>query len=338
MATALPSELLASIGSLLSSSGAGTRPGSSSGEQHTRLFEAALSIVQAAIAQASSAGSPHAMPSAGPSDPGTASGASGGNTPPGASGSNAPPGAPADPAGAPFTLATASSGAPSGTAPPSAAAPPAASPPNANTVANGTSPVASTASAGSGPNTTTITDTSNHDEKIGQFLNGGSTTTPQSEINLKPGQSGTLKYQNGQGGFDQEADSSGKYQSGASRLEFYADQNGKNNDDVSYIDGRNASISVSDGKGQTAGDTKSIAANAPAGTITKDAAGNSTIQGWYDGSTGAMKSGGAYMQGKLGTGGAYLHPKDDEKKGPGTNPMTMAGDKSQHYTAAIGNP
>ncbi len=185
--------------------------------------------------------------------------------------------------------------APSGTAPPSAGTPAAAGPSGANTVPDGTNPGAPTVSAGSGSNSTTITNTSNHDEKIRQFLNGGSTTTPTAEIDLKPGQSGTLNYQNGQGGFDQEADSSGKYQSGASRLEFYAYQNGKTNDDVSYIGGRNASISVSDGQGHTAGDTQSIATNAPAGTVTKDAAGNPTIQGWYDGSA------------------------------PGTNPMTMAG-------------
>ena len=195
---------------------------------------------------------------------------------------------------------------------------------------------ASSVSAGDGPNTTTITNTSNHDEKIGQFLNGGSTTQPTAEIDLKPGQTGTLKYENGQGGYDAEADSSGNFQSTASRLEFYADAKGVNNDDVSYIDGRNASIKVSDGNGKTAGDSQSIAAEAPSNAITKDAGGRATVTGWYDGSTQGMKDGGAYMESKLGTGNAYIHP-DDDRNATGSNPMTMAQDPSQHYTADFGD-
>ena len=195
---------------------------------------------------------------------------------------------------------------------------------------------ASSVSAGDGPNTTTITNTSNHDEKIGQFLNGGSTTQPTAEIDLKPGQTGTLKYENGQGGYDAEADSSGNFQSTASRLEFYADAKGVNNDDVSYIDGRNASIKVSDGNGKTAGDSQSIAADAPSNAITKDAGGRATVTGWYDGSTQDMKDGGAYMESKLGTGNAYIHP-DDDRNATGSNPMTMAQDPSQHYTADFGD-
>ncbi|WP_367159746.1 hypothetical protein ABUE34_11765 [Kozakia baliensis] len=190
--------------------------------------------------------------------------------------------------------------------------------------------------AGSGPNSTTIKNTSSHEEKIGQFLNGGSTTQPDAEITLKPGETGTLKYQNGQGGFDAEADSSGKYQSTASRLEFYADNKGVNNDDVSYIDGRNASIKVSDDQGKQLGDDKSIAGNAPSDAITHDSGGRATVTGWYDGSTDAMKAGGAFMQSQLGTGNAYLHP-DDDRNGAGSNPMTLAQDPSQKYTAEFGD-
>ena len=299
-------DLVSSIGSLLSSSGAGTKPGSG-GSEDARLFEAALSLVQALVAQASSAGG-----SGPPADPTGAA-----------------------PAAAPEGVSQGS--AASGTAATGSATPPAVGPSATDGTAGATGSGTSTVSAGSGANSTTITDTSTHDEEIGQFLNGGSTTTPTAEIDLKPGQSGTLSYQDGQGGFDQETDASGKFAPAASRLEFYADQNGKNNDDVSYIDGRDASISVSDGQGRTAGDKQSIAANAPADTLSRDAAGNPTIQGWYDGSTGAMQDGGAYMQGKLGTGDAYIHPDDDQNKTPGGNPMTMAGDSSQHYTATFGN-
>ena len=206
---------------------------------------------------------------------------------------------------------------------------------DASSPAAATSGTSST-SAGDGPNTTTITNTSNHDEKIGQFLNGGSTTQPTAEIDLKPGQTGTLKYENGQGGYDAEADSSGNFQSTASRLEFYADAKGVNNDDVSYIDGRNASIKVSDGNGKTAGDSQSIAADAPSNAVTKDAAGRATVTGWYDGSTQDMKDGGAYMESKLGTGNAYIHP-DDDRNATSSNPMTMAQDTSQHYTADFGD-
>ena len=206
---------------------------------------------------------------------------------------------------------------------------------DASSPAAATSGTSST-SAGDGPNTTTITNTSNHDEKIGQFLNGGSTTQPTAEIDLKPGQTGTLKYENGQGGYDAEADSSGNFQSTASRLEFYADAKGVNNDDVSYIDGRNASIKVSDGNGKTAGDSQSIANSAPSDAITKDAGGRATVTGWYDGSTQDMKDGGAYMESKLGTGNAYIHP-DDDRNATSSNPMTMAQDTSQHYTADFGD-
>ncbi len=191
--------------------------------------------------------------------------------------------------------------------------------------------------AGTGPNSVDITNSSGHDEKIGMFLNGGSTTSPAAEITLKPGQTGTLSYQNGQGGFMAEADSGGAYKPTASRLEFFADQNGKNNPDISYIDGRNAAISLSDGQGKTTGDTKSVAAYAPRELLTKDAGGQATIAGWYDGSTKAMQDGGAFMESQLGTGNAYIHPDDDTKKAAGTNPMTLAGDTSQHFTANFGN-
>lgn len=195
----------------------------------------------------------------------------------------------------------------------------------------------STTSAGSGPNDTVITNTSTHDEKIGEFLNGGSTTTPSAEIDLKPGQTGDLRYENGQGGFDAEADSSGNYQPTASRLEFYADSNGVNNDDVSDIDGDNAAIAVNDGHGRSAGETKSIAADAPSDIVTKDSGGLPTIAGWYDGSTQSMQDGGAYMENQLGgTGSVYIHP-DDDRNGAGENPMTMAQDSSQTYHATFGN-
>ncbi len=192
-------------------------------------------------------------------------------------------------------------------------------------------------SGGAGPNSVAVTNTSHHDEHIGMFMNGGSTTKPVAEITLKPGESGTLSYQNGEGGFMAAADSSGAYKPDASRLEFFADASGRNNPDVSYIDGRNASISVSDGQGKTMGDTRGIAEAAPQGVVSSDAGGRLTIAGWYDGSTAAMQAGGAFLQGQLGTGSAYIHPNDDQNKAAGTNPMTMAGSTSQRFTASFGD-
>ena len=204
--------------------------------------------------------------------------------------------------------------------------------------AGGTSAVGPvTTSAGSGSNTITIKNTSSKDENIGEFLNGGSTTKPVAEIHLKPGETGTLSYANGQGGFMARSDSAGQYQTTASRLEFFADASGKNNPDISYIDGRNASISLSDDQGRTTGDTKSIASSAPSGSIVKDAGGNPTIAGWYDGASKVMQDGGAFLESMLGTGNAYIHPNDDTKRGEGVNPMTLAGDTSQKFTATFGD-
>lgn len=190
----------------------------------------------------------------------------------------------------------------------------------------------SVTSAGSGSNSIIITNTSGHVEKLGKFINGQSTTDPSAEITLQPGQTGTISYQNGEAGFIAEADSSGKYQPNASRLEYEADADGKMKyPDVSYIDGRNASISLTDGQSLNKGDSKSIADAAPAGTVTTDAAGNKTIQGWYDGSTGTMQSGGAYLEQQLGTGGAYIHPNDDQNAA-GANPMSGTTSSELHAT------
>ncbi len=193
----------------------------------------------------------------------------------------------------------------------------------------------STTSAGSGPNAIEITDTTSKPMTIGEFKNGGSTTTPSAEITLQPGQTGTLRYQNGDAGYDAKADSSGQFEPNASRLEYEADADGKMKyPDVSYIDGRNASISLTDGSGLNKGDDKSIAAGAPADAVQTDAAGDKTIAGYYDGSTAQMQAGANYMQSQLGTGGAYLHPNDDTLPA-GQNPMS--GTQSNTLYADFGN-
>lgn len=217
---------------------------------------------------------------------------------------------------------------------PATAAPASSAPATADPVS--TVPVASsTTSAGSGPNAMQITNTQHHAIQVGKFVNGGSTTTPSTELMLQPGQTGTLNYANGEAGFAAQADASGKYQPTASRLEFEADKDGKMKfPDISYIDGRNASISLTDGAGLNKGDSKSIAASAPGSLVTTDSAGNKAIAGWYDGSSAQMRAGGAFMQAQLGTSGAYLHPNDDTLS-KGDNPMS--GTQSATIKASFGN-
>ena len=192
-----------------------------------------------------------------------------------------------------------------------------------------------TTSAGTGPNAIQVTNTTSAPMTIGKFKNGESTTSPSAEITLQPGQTGTLHYENGEAGYAAKADSSGQFQPNASRLEYEADADGKMKyPDVSYIDGRNASISLTDGSGLNKGDNKSIAAGAPADAVQTDAAGDKTIAGYYDGSTAQMQAGANYMQSQLGTGGAYLHPNDDTLPN-GQNPMS--GTQSNTLYADFGN-
>jgi len=196
-------------------------------------------------------------------------------------------------------------------------------------------PAAPSTSAGDGPNTMEITNTQSRAITVGKFKNGDSTTVPSAEITLQPGQTGTLHYANGEAGFAAQADASGKFQSNASRLEYEADPDGKMKyPDVSYIDGRNASISLTDGAGLNKGDSKSIAAGAPQSLVTTDSAGSKTIAGCYDGSTSLMQAGGAYMQSQLGTAGAYLHPNDDTSA---KNQNPMSATQSATLKASFGN-
>ncbi len=200
------------------------------------------------------------------------------------------------------------------------------------TADSGTAP---STSAGTGPNLLNITNNQDHAITVGKFKNGESTTDSSAKITLQPHQSGTLKYENGEGGYAAQADASGKFQPNASRLEYEADKDGKMKyPDVSYIDGRNSAISITDGAGLNKGDNKSIAGSADPSIVTADSAGNKTVAGWYDGSTSQMQAGGAFMQGQLGTAGAYLHPNDDQLA-KGQNPMS--GSQSATINASFGN-
>ncbi|MGA3682002.1 hypothetical protein [Pseudomonas graminis] len=172
--------------------------------------------------------------------------------------------------------------------------------------------VGDAASAGSGPYSFNITNTQDHAIKIGQFDKNEKLV---GELSLEPGQKGTMKYEADTTGLLKQADADGNYKPDASRLEFY---NGFIN--TSDIDGRNAAIYASDGKGFEVGDKQSIADKAPDSITSLDSAGNKTIAGWYDGSTEKMKQGGDFLTKELGTGMTYQHPNDDTL-GQGSNPM-----------------
>ncbi|GGM32877.1 hypothetical protein GCM10009425_49180 [Pseudomonas asuensis] len=168
--------------------------------------------------------------------------------------------------------------------------------------------------AGSGPYSMNISNTQDHEVKIGQFdqnekLIGEITLAPKGQ----PGSTGTMKYQADTTTLMKQADEDGQYRPDASRLEAY---NGFIN--TSYIDGRNASIHASDGKGFEIGDSKSIAEEAKKAGLINNI--NDTIPGWYDGSTTEMQEGGKFLEKELGTGDSYIHPNDDQL-GQGKNPM-----------------
>lgn len=174
------------------------------------------------------------------------------------------------------------------------------------------SAVGDAATAGSGPYALNITNTQDHAIKIGQFDKNEKLV---GELSLEPGQKGTMKYEADTTGLLKQADAQGNYKPDASRLEFY---NGFIN--TSDIDGRNAAIHATDGKGFEVGDKQSVADKAPDSITTLDSAGNKTIAGWYDGSTDKMKQGGDFLTKELGTGMTYQHPNDDTL-GEGNNPM-----------------
>jgi hypothetical protein len=176
----------------------------------------------------------------------------------------------------------------------------------------GNSAMGDAATAGSGPYSLNITNTQDHAIKIGQFDKNEKLV---GELSLEPGQKGTMKYEADTTGLLKQADSEGNYKPDASRLEFY---NGFIN--TSDIDGRNAAIHATDGKGFEIGDKQSIADKAPDSITSLDAAGNKTIAGWYDGSTDKMKQGGEFLTKELGTAMTYQHPNDDTL-GQGNNPM-----------------
>lgn len=176
-----------------------------------------------------------------------------------------------------------------------------------STTATGDNPV-----AGSGPRAFNITNTQDHPIKIGQFDQHDNLTA---ELTLQPGQKGTMKFENDTTGLLKQADADGKYKPDASRLEFY---NGFIN--TSDIDGRNAAIHATDGKGFEVGDSQSVADKASSDIVSSDSAGNKTVAGFYDGSTDAMRKGGDFLTQTLGTGMTYMHPNDDTL-GQGNNPM-----------------
>lgn len=185
-------------------------------------------------------------------------------------------------------------------------------------------------------NTIWLLNTANHPLVLDEMVSQGSQLVKVNSVRLDPGQKEALGFWPGQSGFIAAENASGQLQWNASRLEF----SGINSDfvaiNVSYIDGRNASITLDDGMGHQKGDPYVIAAGAPANALSYDQAGWPTIAGWYDGQSAAGRDGGWYIQQHIPCGSAYIHP--DDYRDLQCNPMTMGYDPSHNYYVNFGNP
>lgn len=171
--------------------------------------------------------------------------------------------------------------------------------------------------SGTGPYSLNITNADDETHEYGEFDKNEKLIA---EITLKPGEKGTLKYEADTTTLVKQEDEDGKYHSDAARLEAY-----NKFVNTSDIDGRDASIYATDGKGFEIGDKKSIAAEALKQGVIKNL--DDTIPGWYDGSTAEMQKGGAFLEQQLGTGDTYIHPNDDQL-GQGKNPMRSSNSMS----------
>jgi hypothetical protein len=178
-------------------------------------------------------------------------------------------------------------------------------------------PAGGSQTSGTGAYSLDITNTDDETRKYGEFDKNENLV---GEITLKPGEKGTLKYEADTTTLVKQQDEDGKYHADAARLEAY-----NKFVNTSDIDGRDAHIYATDGKGFEIGDKKSIAAEALKQGVIKNL--DDTIPGWYDGSTAEMQKGGAFLEQQLGTGDTYIHPNDDQL-GQGKNPMRSSNSMS----------
>lgn len=192
--------------------------------------------------------------------------------------------------------------------------------------AGATAAVGDGPSIGTGPRSFVMTNAFDHDITVGKHeqINGKEEMT--GKMTLKPGQTGTVNYENNVTGLVRMANAKGEFQSDASRLEYY---NGFVN--VSDIDGRNASIFATDNKGFNIGNKESIVDKVPSDLVSTDSGGNKTIAGFYDGSTEKMRKAGNVLESHLGTNETYIHPNDDTL-GIGNNPMRKTESMVLHVT------
>lgn len=185
-------------------------------------------------------------------------------------------------------------------------------------------------------NTIWLLNTGSHRMVLDEMVSQGNQLVKVNSVSLEPGGKAAMGFWPGQSGFIAAENASGQLQWNASRLEFYGIDNNYVAINVSYIDGRNASITIDDGMGHQKGDPYAIAGGVPEIALSYDSAGWPTIAGWYDGSTEAGRQGGAYILRKIPCGSAYVHPDDD--RNPNCNPMTMGYDPSHNYYVNFGNP
>lgn len=148
-------------------------------------------------------------------------------------------------------------------------------------------------------------------------------------ITLEPGQKGAMGFWQGQAGYVVAEDGAGNIPDSASRFEFHSVNQWANSVDISYIDGRNASITVDDGMGNKIGSLQSIASHAPPAALTYDNHGRPIIIGWHDGNSIKGRIGAAYIQSNIPCGSAMIHP--DDNRNAGCNPMRLGYDQSHNY-------
>ena len=167
-------------------------------------------------------------------------------------------------------------------------------------------------------------------------VTNGASPHKVNSITLNPGQSGAMGFWQGQAAYIAAEDSSGNIPTIASRLEFYSINQWANSIDISYIDGRNISMTVDDARGNKIGSLQSIAPSAPPSALIYDNGGHPAIIGWHDGNNSKGRIGAAYIQSNIPCGAAFVHPDDD--KNASCNPTRLGYDQSHNFYVDVSDP
>lgn len=195
----------------------------------------------------------------------------------------------------------------------------------------------SSAYAGDAPNTIWLTNRGSERIVLDEMdVTNNAAPHKVNSITLDPGQSGAMGFWQGQAAYIAAEDGTGNIPATASRLEFYSVNQWANSIDISYIDGRNASIAVDDGMGKKIGSLQSLVPYAPPAALVYDNQGRAGIIGWHDGNNIRGRIGAAYIQSNIPCGSAFVHP--DDNKNASCNPMRLGYDQSHNFYVDFSNP